>query len=88
MELAILMWFVIGAGIAAGAFVLVRSAMQIAGVAYAVLEKRLDPRLATRQTVLLTLVMLAALAATAVIAGVAIFTIFAELLQTGSDRLE
>jgi hypothetical protein len=51
MEIAILIWFVIAAGIAAGAFVIARSAIQIASVAYNVLEKRLDPRVATRQTI-------------------------------------
>ena len=51
MESAILIWFIIGAGIAAGAFVLARSTIQIASVGYSVLEKRLDPRVATISTV-------------------------------------
>ena len=55
MESAILIWFIVGAGIAAGAFVLARSTIQIASVGYSVLEKRLDPRVATRQTIALTL---------------------------------
>jgi len=67
MEGAILVWFIVGAGIAAGAFVLARSAIQIASVGYGVLEKRLDPRVATRQTVLLTVAALAALVATSII---------------------
>jgi hypothetical protein len=62
MEIAILIWFVVGAGIAAGAFVLARSAIQIASIAYSVLEKRLDPRVATRQTIALTLAGIAVLA--------------------------
>ena len=68
MEIAILMWFVIAAGIAAGAFVIARSAIQIASVAYSVLEKRLDPRVATRQTIALTLAAIAAFVATSIIA--------------------
>jgi hypothetical protein len=72
MEIAILIWFVVGAGIAAGAFVLARSAIQIASIAYSVLEKRLDPRVATRQTIALTLAGIAALVATSIIAGIAV----------------
>ena len=81
MEGAILIWFVIGAGIAAGAFVLARSAIQIASVGYGVLEKRLDPRVATRQTILLTLAALAALVATSIIAGIAILAILQGLIN-------
>ena len=81
MELALLMWFVIGAGIAAGAFVLARSAIQIAAVAYNVLEKRLDPRIATRQTIALTLAGIAALVATSVIAGIAILAMLQGLVD-------
>ena len=81
MEGAILIWFVIGAGIAAGAFVLARSAIQIASVGYSVLEKRLDPRVATRQTILLTIAALAALAATSIIAGIAILAILQGLIN-------
>ncbi len=85
MEVAILIWFAIGAGIAAGAFLIARSAVQIASIGYSVLEKRLDPRVATKQTILLTLVMLAALIATSIIAGIAILTLFATLLQNGTQ---
>ena len=81
MEGAILIWFVIGAGIAAGAFVLARSAIQIASVGYSVLEKRLDPRVATRQTILLTIAALAALAATSIIAGIAILAMLQGLIN-------
>lgn len=70
-----------GAGIAAGAFVLARSAIQIASVAYNVLEKRLDPRVATRQTLLLTLAGIAALVATSIIAGIAILAMLQGLLN-------
>jgi len=81
MEIAILIWFVVGAGIAAGAFIIARSAIQIAAVAYNVLEKRLDPRVATRQTILLTLGGLAALVATSIIAGIAILAMLQGLIN-------
>ena len=79
--MGILIWFVVGAGIAAGAFVLARSAIQIASVAYNVLEKRLDPRVATRQTIALTLAAAAALIATSVIAGIAILAMLQGLIN-------
>ena len=79
--MGILIWFVVGAGIAAGAFVLARSAIQIASVAYNVLEKRLDPRVATRQTIALTLAAAAALVATSVIAGIAILAMLQGLIN-------
>ncbi|HEY8731488.1 MAG TPA: hypothetical protein VIN69_05865 [Candidatus Limnocylindria bacterium] len=81
METALLIWFVVGAGIAAGAFILARSAIQIAAVAYNVLEKRLDPRVATRQTIALTLGGLAALVATSIIAGIAILAMLQGLIN-------
>jgi hypothetical protein len=80
MEIAILIWFVIAAGIAAGAFVIARSAIQIASIAYNVLEKRLDPRVATRQTIALTLAGIAALVATSIIAGIAILAMLQGLV--------
>ncbi len=81
MEVALLIWFVVGAGIAAGAFIIARSAIQIASVAYSVLEKRLDPRVATRQTILLTLGGLAAVVATSIIAGIAILAMLQGLIN-------
>ena len=81
MEIAILIWFVVGAGIAAGAFIIARSAIQVASIAYNVLEKRLDPRVATRQTILLTLAGVAALIATSVIAGIAILAMLQGLVD-------
>ena len=81
MESAILIWFIIGAGIAAGAFVLARSTIQIASVGYSVLEKRLDPRVATRQTIALTLAAVAALIATSIIAGIAILALLQGLIN-------
>lgn len=81
MEIAILIWFLVGAGIAAGAFLIARSAIQIASVAYNVLEKRLDPRVATRQTIALTLGTMAALVATSIIAGIAILAMLQGLIN-------
>lgn len=81
MELAILVWAIVGAGITAGAFLIARSAVQIASVAYAALEKRLDPRTATRQSILLTLGMVAALGVTALVAAIAILALLAGLLE-------
>lgn len=81
MEIALLIWFAVGAGIAAGAFIIARSTIQIASVAYNVLEKRLDPRVATRQTILLTLAAFAALVATSIIAGIAILAMLQGLID-------
>jgi len=81
VEIALLIWFVVGAGIAAGAFILARSAIQIASVAYNVLDRRLDPRVATRQTIALTLAGIAALVATSIIAGVAILAMLQGLVN-------
>lgn len=80
MEIAILIWFLVGAGIAAGAFLIARSAIQLASVAYNVLEKRLDPRVATRQTIALTLGATAALIATSIVAGIAILAMLQGLI--------
>ncbi len=81
MEIALLIWFAVGAGIAAGAFIIARSTIQIASVAYNVLEKRLDPRVATRQTILLTLAAIAALVSTSIIAGIAILAMLQGLID-------
>jgi hypothetical protein len=81
MEIAILIWFVVGAGIAAGAFILARSAIQVASIAYNVLEQRLDPRVATRQTIMVTLGGIAALVATSIVAGIAILAMLQGLVN-------
>jgi hypothetical protein len=83
IEVAILIWLAIGIGIAGGVFIVARTAVQMATVAYKVMEKQMDTRTATRQTGLLSLAILAALAATAVIAGYAILVLFASLLESG-----
>ena len=83
VEGAILIWLAIGIGIAGGVFLVARTAVQLASVAYKVIEKQMDRGTATRQTGLLSLAMLAALAATAVIAAYAILTLFASLLESG-----
>jgi hypothetical protein len=82
IEFAILVWLAIGIGITAGVFLVARTAVQMATVAYKVIEKEMDTRTATRQTGLLSLALFAALAATAVIAGYAILVVFASLLQS------
>jgi hypothetical protein len=81
VEGAILVWLAIGVGIAGGVFIVARSAVQIASVAYRVIEKEMDARTATRQTTLLSLAILAALIVTAFIAGFAILVMFATLLE-------
>lgn len=87
IELAILIWLAIGVGITAGVFLIARTAVQMATVAYKVIEKQMDARTATRQTGVLSLVILAALAATAFVAGYAILVVFASLLD-GSGVLQ
>lgn len=82
VEAAILVWLAIGAGIAAGVFVVARSAVQIGSLAYRVMERQLSGGAATRQAALLSLAILAALFATALIAGYAIFAIFGQILDT------
>jgi hypothetical protein len=87
VEGAILIWLAIGVGIACGVFIVARSAVQIASVAYRVTEHEMDARTATRQTGLLSLAIVAALVVTAVIAGYAILVMFATLLQ-GSGLID
>lgn len=82
VEVAILMWLAIGIGITAGVFLVARTAVQLASVAYRVIEKQIDTRTATRQTGMLSLAMVGALVATAVVAGYAILVLFASLLDT------
>jgi hypothetical protein len=81
VELAILGWALTFAVITAGAFLVARSIVQIASVAYNLLEKRLDHRAATRQTLLLTAGGVAALGATAVVAALAILLVLASVLE-------
>jgi predicted ABC-type ATPase len=68
-------------GIAGGVFIVARSAIQIASVAYRVIEKEIDARTATQQTTLLSLAIIAALIVTAIVAGYAILVMFATLLE-------
>lgn len=85
IETSILVWLAIGAGIAAGVFVIARSAVQLGSIAYRVMEKRLGGGAATRETVLMTAAMLAALIVTAFIAGYAIFAVFGTLLASSGS---
>lgn len=87
IEVAILIWLAIGVGITAGVFLIARTAVQMATVAYKVIEKQMDARTATRQTGVLGLAILGALAATAFVAGYAILVVFASLLS-GSGILQ
>lgn len=75
------MWLAIGVGIAGGVFIVARSAVQIASVAYRVIEKEIDARTATREATLLSLAIVAALTVTAIIAGYAILVMFSTLLE-------
>ncbi len=86
MELSILIWFAVGAGIAAGAFMIARTAVQIASVAYGVMEKRLDPRRATWQTIGLMLVIVVALVATSIIAGISILALFQTIIDNSGTN--
>ncbi len=82
IEGAILIWLVIGVGITAGVFLVARTAVQMATVAYKVIEKQMDAKTATRQTGLLSIVIIAGLLATAFVAGYAILVVFASLLDS------
>lgn len=82
MELAILAWLVVGAGITAGAFLLARAVVEIGAVAYAAFERTVTGREAARQGIALTAGAAAALLVTAVIAAIAVLAIFAGLLST------
>lgn len=82
VEVAILVWLAVGIGITAGVFLVARTAVQLASVAYRVIEKEIDARTATRQTGMLSIAMLVALVATAVVAGYAILVLFASLLDS------
>lgn len=74
LELAVLAWFAVAAGIVAGAFLVARAAVQLAAIAYGVMERRLDRAAATRQSLAVGTGLLAALAVTALIAALAILT--------------
>lgn len=80
LELVILAWAVVAAGIVAGAFLIARAAVQLAAIAYAVMERRLDRAAATRQSVLVGAGLLAALAITALIASLAILALLGGLI--------
>ncbi len=80
MELAILGWLFVFAVVAGGAFVIARSIVQIAAVAYGTIEKQLDHRDATRRTVLLAAAGVVALVLTALVAATAIIVVLASFL--------
>jgi hypothetical protein len=83
MELQILIWVVVGAGITAGVFLLARAVVEVGAVAYAAIERNITRRQATERSAALLGGAVVALVATAIIAAIAVLTLFAGLLQNG-----
>jgi hypothetical protein len=81
VELAILAWVLIGAGIAAGAFVVARATVEVVAVGYRFAEKSITGAQAGRRGIALVAGAGVALFATAVIAAIAILAIFSALLS-------
>ncbi len=81
MELQILIWLVIGAGITAGVFLLARAVIEIGAVAYAAIERNITRQEATQRSAALLAGATIALIATAIVAAIAILVLFASLLQ-------
>lgn len=87
MELAILVWLVVGAGITAGAFLVARAVVEIGAVAFAAFERTVTGREAARRSATLAAGAAGALIVTAVIGAIAVLAIFAGLLSTfGADQ--
>lgn len=82
MELQILLWVVIGAGITAGVFILARAVVEVGAVTYAYIERNITRRQATERGAALLAGATVALVATAIIAGIAVLVLFAGLLET------
>jgi hypothetical protein len=82
MELQILIWVVVGAGITAGVFLLARAVVEVGAVAYAAIERNMTRREATQRSAALLAGAGVALVATALVAAIAVLAIFAGLLQT------
>lgn len=80
MEIAILIWVVVGAGITAGTFLIARAVIEVGALTYAAIERNISRREAVRKSAVLMAVAGAALAATAVIAALAVLVLFAGLL--------
>lgn len=83
VELTILLWVVIGAGITAGVFLLARAVVEVGAVAYAAIERTMTRREATRRSAALLAAAVVALIATAIVAAIAVLVVFAGLLQSG-----
>ncbi len=83
MELTILLWVVIGAGITAGVFLLARAVVEVGAVAYAAIERTMTRREATRRSAALLAAAVVVLIATAIVAAIAVLVVFAGLLQSG-----
>lgn len=82
MEVAILTWVVVGAGITAGVFLVARAVVEVGALAYAAIERNISRGEAARRSVLLMAGAGAALAATALIAALAVLALFALLLAS------
>lgn len=82
MEVAILVWVVVGAGITAGVFLVARAVIEVGALTYAAIEKNITPGQAARKGAVLMAGAGAALAATAVIAALAVLALFAALLAS------
>ncbi|HZC30075.1 MAG TPA: hypothetical protein VE261_01060, partial [Gaiellaceae bacterium] len=50
MELQILIWVVVGAGITAGVFLLARAVIEVGAIAYAAIERNITRRQATERS--------------------------------------
>lgn len=81
MELQLLIWVVVGAGITAGVFLLARAVIEVGAVAYAYIERNITRKEAAQRSAALLTGATVALVAVAIIAGIAILVLFATLLQ-------
>jgi hypothetical protein len=82
VEIAILVWVIVGAGITAGVFLLARAVVEMGAVAYAAFERTITRREAVQRSAALAAGAGAALVVTAVIFAIAVLAIFAALLAS------
>jgi len=83
VEVQLLIWVIVGAGITAGVFLLARAVVEVGAVAYAAIERNITRRQATERSAALVGAAVVALVATAIIAAIAVLALFAGLLQNG-----
>ena len=81
MEVSILIWVLIGAGVTAGVFLIARAVVEVGAVAYAYVERNISRNEAMRRGGVLMAGAAAALAATALIFGIAVLALFAIALS-------